>query len=198
MDPLFYAALGLPIGFAIAYAVQPKSADRPASTGAPDPAFLELMGPGPEHQQIAKVAGTWNVDCTMWMKEGEDPIESTGLAIFTPMFDGRFVNCEYKGTFMGQPFHGRSTLGYDRAAKRYFTTWHDSMATGFTYLSGTSSDGGRTIVYTGESVCPQQGPINLRQVETHESDDRFTLTMYQTPQGGGKETKAMELVYVRK
>ena len=201
-DTLLFTSLALPVALAVAYAVKPKpltqQSDQRSGQDPLDPALLELMRPGPEHAQLGKLAGTWDVDCTMWMMEGQDPVESTGRAVFTPVFDGRFVQCEFTGSFMGQPFHGRSTLGYDRAAKRYFSTWHDNMATGFVYLSGTSSDGGKTITYTGESVCPRMGPMSVRQEERHEADDRFTLVMYQKAKSGGQERKSMELVYTRR
>lgn len=194
-DPLLFSSLAVPVALAIAYAVKPKPANADRDPFAPE--ALELMRPGPEHERLGKLAGTWSVDCTMWLAPGEDPVESTGRAVFSPVFDGRFVQCEFTGSFMGRPFHGRSTLGYDRVARQYFTTWHDNMATGFIYLTGTSDDGGRTITYTGESVCPRSGPISVRHIERHGSDDRFTLEMYQRPRNGGAETKNMELVYVR-
>ena len=97
---------------------------------------------------------------------------------------------------MGQPFQGHSLNGYDRGAKQYISVWYDSMGTGVTRLAGTSSDGGRTITYGGETVCPQDGLVQLRQIETHLSDDRFTLVAYQSKDG--KERKTMELTYLRR
>lgn len=184
---------------AILSATKAKSLTDPNQAGQPgmDPQAMEMLKAGPENRQIAKIAGTWEVDCTMWMKPGDPPVQSTGTAIFSTLFEDRFLQCEYRGSFMGQPFHGRSTMGYDRGAKRYFMTWYDSMNTSLMMLTGTSSDGGKTITYTGEGVCPQMGRMALRQVETHQSDDRFTLEMYQTPIGG-KESKSMELTYRRR
>lgn len=161
-----------------------------------DPKIMEAMKPGPEHQQVAKLAGTWDVACRFWMTPDAPPTETRGVNIFRTVFDGRFVEGEFTATLMGQPFTGRSVAGYDRGAKHYVSTWYDSMGTGINRLTGPSSDGGKTITYTGDMVCPKDGKVQVREVETHQSDDRFTIVMYQTKDG--KEQKTMELAYTRR
>jgi hypothetical protein len=65
-------------------------------------------------------------------------------------------------------------------------------------VSGTSSDGGKTITWHGSMTCPEDGrAARLRQVETHQSPDRFTFEMYVT-RDGKEEMKNMELVYSRR
>jgi hypothetical protein len=188
------STLLIPAVILVAMMTLPAAEERPPGF---DPKVMELMKPGPEHQQLAKLAGTWDVSCRMWMKPDAPALESKAVAVATTLFDGRFVQSEFKGAFMGQPFTGVSTMGYDRPAKHYASTWCDSMGTGITYLTGTSSDGGKTITYLGDMVCPEDGKSSLiRQVETHQSDDRFTLVMYQTKDG--KESKTMELAYTRR
>lgn len=177
-----------------------SSSPQSSSAGKPaiDPKVAECMKPGPEHQQIGKVVGEWDVACTMWMQPGQPPSKSTGSNTFTAKHDGRFIKGQFTGSFAEQPLTGHTTNGYDRAAKRYFTTWCDSMGTGFVYLTGTSNDQGKSITYSGEMVCPVSGPLSVRQVETHQTDDRFTIDMYQTPKSGGQESKSMELAYTRR
>lgn len=176
-------------------AAEPKFATDP-KTGL-DPKIMEAMRPGPEHQRLAQLAGSWDVDCAMWMSPEAPVMQSRGTANYRVILDGRFVQADFSGSFQGQPFNGLSFLGYDRASKRYISTWCDSMATGFVCLSGTSEDDGRTIIYTGEIVCPQLGRTAVRQVETREQDC-FTIVMYQTPERGGGEFKSMELTYQRR
>lgn len=175
-----------------------STSTQPSAKPAMDPKVTETMRPGPEHQQIGKIVGEWNVTCTMWSQPGQPPMKSTGNNSFTAKHDGRFLKGQFTGSFDGQPFTGHITKGFDRAAKRYFTTWCDSMGTGFIYLTGTSNDGGKTITYSGDMVCPISGALTVRQIEIHQSDDRFTVDMYQTPKAGGQETKSMELAYTRR
>lgn len=194
MSIAFCILIMLTIGSAVAvlFAAEPKS----DSSSGIDPAVAESMQPGPEHRQLTTLVGRWNVTCSMWMSPTAPVMQSNGSANFQPILNGRFLQMDFKGTFQGQVFTGLGMMGYDRAAKRYISTWCDSISTSFLFLQGTCSDAGRTITYTGDMVCPQLGHTAVRQVETHENADRFTLVMYQTPDGG-KEFKSMELTYQR-
>lgn len=160
-----------------------------------DQASMDLIEPGPEHLQLAKMIGTWKVACTQWMKEGAEPSKSTGQATFAQLFDGRFIREEFKGEFQGKSFMGIGTMGFDRAANRFVNTWYDSMGTGITSTIGTCSANGKELVLRGTMSCPIKGEINVRHVYSHESDDKFTFTMY--GENEEKESKSMELVYTR-
>lgn len=185
--------------FAMVSAVLAAAEPRPATGAKPalDPRIAEAMQTGPEHQRLARLAGIWDVTCAMWMSPEAPVMESRGSATYRVILDGRFVQADFVGSFQGQRFTGLSLLGYDRAAQRHLSTWCDSMATNLVCLSGTSEDDGRTITYQGEMVCPQLGRTAIRQVETREQDDRFTIVMYQTPVGR-EEFKSMELTYERR
>lgn len=186
-------ALGTFVSVAVLSAAESKP---PLATGI-DPKFSDTMRPGPEHQQLAKLVGSWEVDCSMRMSPGAPVIESRGSSLFRAILDGRFLQADFSDIYQGQPFTGLSLMGFARASQRYVSTWCDSTSTGFICLQGTSTDDGRTITYVGEMVCPQLGRTTLRQVGTHEQDDRFTLVMYQTPDDQS-EFKSMELVYRRR
>lgn len=161
----------------------------------PEQAAMDQVKLGPEHAQLAKTIGTWKVAYTQWMKEGAEPTKATGQSIFTKLFEGRFIREEFTGEFQGKPFTGIGTMGFDRAAKRFVNTWYDSMGTGITSTSGTSGANGKDLVLRGMMTCPMRGEMNIRHVYAHQSDDKFTLTMYGKSEG--KESKSMELVYTR-
>ncbi len=171
----------------------------PAAKNAPsppDPKVLEMMDPGPEHQQLAKLAGTWDVSCIFWMKPDEPATETMGVEVMRSIFDGRYLVGEFSASIHGKPFMGHSILGYNRVTKQHLSTWYDNMGTGITVLSGPSEDGGKTVTYAGDMVCPQYGQVSLRQIETFRSDDLFTRVMYQIKDGN--ERKSMELTYTRR
>lgn len=166
-----------------------------AEPSTPDQAAMDLMKPGPEHAQLAKTIGAWKVACTQWMKDGAEPTKATGHSTFKKLFDGRFIQEEFKGEFQGKPFTGIGTMGFDKAAKHFVNTWYDSMGTGITSTNGASSAKGKDLVMRGTMTCPMKGEMNVRHVYAHESDDKFTVTMYNESEG--KESKSMELVYTR-
>ncbi len=156
-------------------------------------AVQEATKPGPEHARLVKRAGTWKATATMWEKEGAAPVTSAGKAVFSLQLDGRYLREDYTGEFAGQTFQGVGTMAYDRAAGEFVNTWYDNMATGITRSAGTAD--GKQLVLTGEMTCPQRGRITLRQVQTDDTDDRFTVTMFNGKDG--KETKTLEIVYTR-
>jgi hypothetical protein len=164
-------------------------------TAAPD--FMEKFQPGKEHEALKKLVGSYDVAVKMWMEPGKDPQESKATAEFTMEMNGRYLKQTFKGTMMGQAFTGVGYDGYDRVANKYVSTWIDDMSTQMMQMSGSSKDGGKTIEFTGDMICPLNNqPIKTRTVHKTVDDDTFTFEMYQTMDG--KEVKGMELTYKRK
>jgi hypothetical protein len=175
-----------------------------AADSAPDPAAvraaMERMSTiGAEHAKLAQAAGEWEVHATKWMDPAGQPQQATERSTFAVMLDGRWVSQDYRGEMMGKPYVGHGMYGYDTMTKQYQLVWFDSVSTAMMPMSGTSSDGGKTITYTYEMAhCPMtNGPMTMRHVVVNESADRMVQTMYQMPKGAA-EHKVMELVYTRK
>ena len=73
------------------WAAEPKPAYAPGM----DPKIMEAMQPGPEHQQLGKVAGSWDVSCSMWMYADAPVMESQGRSVFRTILDGRFLQADF-------------------------------------------------------------------------------------------------------
>lgn len=176
----------------------PKQHRTPAikPSSSTDSLTLDLTQPGPEHSQLMKWVGSWDVAFTHSSKEGEPEKQAKGTANITSAYNGRYIREEYSSEFEGKQFMGTGTTGYDRAAKQFVTTWYDNMATGISHLTGTATHEGKEITYHGTMVGPpQKSVVQLRHVVAWESDDHFSITMFH--RGEGKERKVMELVYSR-
>src|SRR4051812_27745850 len=86
-------------------------------------ATMKAMQPGPQHAQMAKLAGSYTVAGKMWMDPAGPAVETKGTAEFTVILDGRYVRQDYKGSMpMGpgqeMPFTGIGLDGYDNVAKK--------------------------------------------------------------------------------
>jgi hypothetical protein len=182
----------------IGWAYAADAGNPPAADAAMQAAMQKMSTTGAEHAALAKDAGEWDVQESMWMAPGTPPQTSSGHATIAPTLDGKWFRQDYRGEMMGKPFTGLGLNGFDTIQKKYVSVWIDSFSTGLMTMTGTSEDGGKTITYTSRmEYCPMtNGPMTTRSVIAHESADRMTMTMFNTPEGKSEE-KAMELVYTR-
>ena len=174
---------------------KPQTASAPSAAKDTDPQGKSELGP--EHAEIAKCVGTWDVAFTMWTQEGAPPVKSTARAIFSPVFNGRFIREDYTGEFLGKPFTGVGTLGYDRAAGHFVSMWYDSVSTGIMHSTALPGISGEDLTFEGVGVCQETGEEqSVRHVMHKDSDNRFILSFYRGE--GDDEKQAMELVYTRR
>src|SRR5439155_18730659 len=78
--------------------------------------------PGPEHEHLKKMEGTW--DAVIRAGEGE----SKGTMVYKMELGGFWLVSDFKAEFGGQPFRGRGVDGYDPVKKKYVSSWVDSMS----------------------------------------------------------------------
>lgn len=159
--------------------------------------YKKLGTPAEPHKQFASQSGSWTTTTKEWMEPGKPPMESTGSVEMKMLLDGRFLQQEFTGTMMGQPYNGIGITGYDNLRKRYVSTWMDSMGTGIFVMEGTGSPDGKTITLKGQHAEPGGGQMSHRAVWKFVDDNTQTFEMYGA-HGHGKEMKMMEIVYTRK
>ena len=196
--------LRLCVAAALLVAAIPAFAAEPAAAPEMTPeqkammeAWMRMSEVRAEHKQLANFAGSWTTKVTMWEAEGQPPSESTGKATNGVLYDGRYVESVYEGTFMGAPFTGRSFMGYDNLAGKYFTTWIDSMSTGFWLSYGTFDKTSNTYTLLGDmhDMMAPQTMLKVRTTIRIEGPDAYTFDWYETREG--KERKTMSIAYTR-
>ena len=159
--------------------------------------YQKLATPGEPHKLFSTMAGSWITKTKSWMEPGKPPMESTGTAEMKMLLDGRFLQQEFTGEMMGQPFSGVGIDGYDNLRKKYVTTWIDTMGTGIFMMEGTANADGKTITLKGQHAEPSGGHMTHRAVWKIVDSNTQTFDMWGN-HGGGKEMKVMEIVYTRK
>jgi hypothetical protein len=170
----------------------------------PSPAEKEMMEkymkaatPGPEHQQMAKMAGKWKLQVTAWMAPGAPPMKSDGTAEFKPILGGRYLEEEVHGTMGDQPFEGHGVQGFDNVTKTRFATWMDSMSTGPMLMKGKCAAGAKACTMKGKVSDAVAGKeVAVSSTATIKDDNTFTFEM-QGPGPDGKPFKTLEIVYTR-
>src|SRR4051812_41086306 len=178
-----------------------KLADKPAAGAMPTPeqmmAIMAKYGtPGPEHAKLKRMEGNFDAEVTMQMMPDAPPQTSKGKIKNTMIMDGRYLQGEYEGEMMGQPFKGMVLMGYDRYAKKFTSTWIDSMSTLAMNSEGTADSSGK-ISLKCTFDCPiTQSKRTTREVLTIDGLDSHTMEMYDTTPDG-HEFKSMTIKYTR-
>ena len=161
--------------------------------------MMKAMSPGPEHKLLARMVGDWTFANKMWMDPSAPPAEGSGTMHGEMILDGRYVHAVWKGNFMGMPFEGHATEGYDNMTKKLVSSWVDNMSTAIMYSTGTCEQNGKVCTTTSaEMLDPMTGKMtSSRSVVTWTGDNSFTMVMYMKP-AGGTETKSMEMTVTKK
>jgi len=163
--------------------------------GDDPPAKDKMMdGPGKEHQALMKLAGEYTAKTVMDF--GGQKQESMDTAKITSMLGGRFISEEGAGEMMGQKYASHKMYGFNNMSKKYEGVWMWTGGTGMMNMTGTSSDGGKTIVFN--STVDQGGPkmtftITMKRLD----DNRFTVEMA-TKGDDGTPGSSMMTTYTRK
>lgn len=170
-----------------------------------DPQMAEMMKkmevagtPAAEHKALEPLVGNWEVEAKCWMAPDAPPTITKGTAKATWVMNGRFVQEEFHGEFMGKPFRGISLTGYDNTKKKYNSVWIDDMHTSMFTSEGAADSGGKVLTFEGKMDCPMTGQkdMAMKHVVRVLNRDKHVFEMYDASKG--KETKTMEITYTRK
>lgn len=161
--------------------------------------YMEKFGPpGPEHKLLDQLAGNWQASVKCWMDGGSAPKESDGTVTRKSIYGGRFISEEVYAKINDQPFTGFGTIGFDRAKKKYVTTWIDSMSTSPCIAYGKFDEATKTWTFTHNDVCPITGkPTKMRNTLRIISNDEEQMEM-NVQVGDEKEMHMMSIHLTRK
>lgn len=147
--------------------------------------------PGPEHEMLKKMEGTWGATIKM---EGD---ETKGTATYKMECGGLWLMSDFQGEFFGQKFQGRGMDGFDPEKKKFVSVWVDSMSSRPMMLEGTYDKEKKTMTMTGEGPGPDGKPVKQKTVTQQVDNDHQTFTMYFVG-ADGQENKVLTIEYVRK
>ena len=194
MNSKRFCTVALLAGFAIsaaAYAAekQEKKAAAPPDEKAAMEAMQKAATPGEAHKKLDAVVGTFDTKVKMWMDPSKPPEESTGTSENKWVLGNRYVEMQYQGTMMGQPFSGLGYTGYDNVTKKYVGTWMDTMGTGIMNTSGQADKSGKTMKMTGSVADPVSGKMmKMTEKMTVKDNDHHSFEMW-GPGPDGKITR---------
>ena len=130
------------------------------------------------------------------MAPGAPPAVSKGVET-NRILGGMWLLTDFKSEFMGQPFEGHGSAGWDAGKKKYVGVWVDTMSAGLA-LSEATYDA-KTKSMTGWMEGPDMtGKITKSKEVTEWKDaDTRVFTMYMTGPDG-KEAPNLRITYKRR
>ena len=151
----------------------------------------EAPGPGPEHKELARLAGEWVA--TIKGPDGETP----GTMVARVECGGLWLATEFTGQMGGAKFQGRGLDGYDPASKKYVSVWVDSWSTKPLLFEGTMDAATKSLTMTATGVGMDGKPAKYKSVTRYPSADRQVFELYLVG-ADGKDEKMMTIEYARK
>lgn len=156
----------------------------------------EMPKPGPEQAILKQDVGVWDATVESWMAPGQPPAVSKGVD--TVSMIGEFWSVDdFKSEFMGQPFHGTGTTGYDPFKKKYVGTWVDSMAPSLNVGEFTYDAKTKTMSGVSEGPGMDGKPMKMRQTTEWKDADNKVYSIYSAGPDG-KEMLFMRITYKRR
>jgi Protein of unknown function (DUF1579) len=168
-----------------------------------DPGMEEMMKkaeaagtPGAAHKALEPLVGNWTAEVKTWMAPDAPPTVTKAAAKSSWIMNGRFVQQEFTGEFMGKPFRGVSLIGYDNTKQKYNNIWIDDMHTSMFTSEGKGEN--NAITLEGTYDCPITGgkDLPMKQVLLIVSPDKHVFEMYDPTKAGASKT--MEITYTRR
>lgn len=143
-----------------------------AAVAVPAARAQESPKPGPEHDMLKKLEGTW--DATM---KGMG-MESKGTMSYKMELGGLWLTSNFEGEFGGMKFQGKGFDTYDAGKKKFIGVWVDSMMTVPLVMEGTYDKDKKALTLSGEGPGPDGKPTKMKTVTTFTDDNSMHFEMF--------------------
>jgi uncharacterized protein DUF1579 len=148
-------------------------------------------------QIMAKRAGVYTRTIQFVNASGPQGAPFSGTSKISAILDGHFLMEENDDVVSGKPVHGIRIYGFNNATGNYELASLYTMSNAILLFTGTSSDGGKSVDYSGESATAKGEPLKLHAHFRQIGDDQFVITMTNV-NAEGKEIPFQETTYKRK
>lgn len=135
-------------------------------------AAQELVKPGPEHEMLKKMEGTWETT----MKFGG--MESKGTTTYKMDLGGLWLSGAMEIDLGGIKFQGKGMDTYDKNKKKYISVWFDSMGTQPMLMEGEYDKDKKTLTMSGDAPGPDGKPAKWKSVTKYTNADTVDFEMW--------------------
>jgi hypothetical protein len=133
----------------------------------------EPARPGPEHELLKKMVGTWDTTMTI-----PGLGASKGTCVYKMELGGLWLTSAVESDLGGHKFSGRGLDGYDAGKKKYVGVWVDSMSTAPMLMEGTYDAAKKTLTMSGDGPGPDGKATRFKAVTVMPDADTIDFKMY--------------------
>ncbi|HVE40309.1 MAG TPA: DUF1579 domain-containing protein [Planctomycetota bacterium] len=154
----------------------------------------EMPKPQKEHEWLQQIVGEWETEGEV-LEPGKPPTKTKGSES-SRLIGGFWALSEHKGDFMGTPFTGILTLGFNPEKKKYVGTWVDSLTSRLWTYEGSVDEAGKILTLDTEGPGQDGKPAKFREsIEVKDKDHKsYSSSVYQD----GKWVTFLTIKYTRK
>lgn len=197
--------LRIALSFALVLSIAASPALSQEKTSQPDKAkiaaYMELAKPGPEHEQLESLVGTWDQEIKFYMEPGKPPMTFKGTCQNRMILGGRFLVSESKGGSGPMAFESVIITGFDRRTGKFTTVGFDTEGTYYVAGAGPYDQSRKAIVMYGEDVDPVLGTQKYDMVTRIVSPTKYIKeVVFKDPAHthGLPEFKVVEITFTKK
>ncbi len=159
--------------------------------------WTKYMMPGDIHKKLEQYIGNFEMEITMNMAEGVDPVIIKVYSVHKMILGGRFLEMTQSGDMMGMPYHSITTMGFNNSDNNYSLTTITNMGTGTLYVSGLQEKGTQSVQLQGKLSNPINGQsIAIRQAVHFIDADNMLIENFDK-ESGSEEKKTVAYRYTR-
>jgi hypothetical protein len=146
----------------------------------------EYPKPGKQQQILKIFEGTWAVEGKAFDEEGKPTLPVKITEVNKMACGGLWLIITDKGDIMGKPFESHSILGYDEAKQKFVASGVDNTTTQLEVGEGTYDVKNRSLTLVSTLHDADGNPIRRKYLVEITSDDSFSTTSYEGPEGKEK------------
>jgi uncharacterized protein DUF1579 len=116
--------------------------------------ITEMMTmPGPEHEQLHRFAGIWEMNITMYPPDGKT-LSAVTYDTTVLIHEGRFVHFQSQMSYDGLPTKSDEFLGFNRVTEKYVYTRIHSMTNGIEIAEGSFDESTEAFTLRQKGYVP--------------------------------------------
>jgi len=162
-------------------AAPPTTAQTPSPTSRMEDTLARssvASRPGPEHQWLAPLIGSWTMEMT-WYSPGAPPLRTSGTSENRWILGGRFVLAEATAGEGPAAIEDKTIYGYDRWERKFFSLGLRTVGAGLTQDWGFYDPVGHSFALSGKERDQTTGRLVVhRQLIKVQGLDRYSIDVF--------------------